>query len=101
MNIRRTILVMCLALGAFAQQGAKKKEHTLRGKVEAVNATGGTLTVNHGNVPGWMAAMAMAYSVDKPAVLKSIKVGDQIRATVYDGDMKLYNVKVAPPEKKK
>ena len=98
---RRTMLVTCLAVTAFAQQGTKKKEFTLRGKVEAVNVTSGTLTVNHGNVQGWMDAMTMAYQVDKPKVLKTIKAGDQIRAMVYDGDMKLHNVQVLPGEKTK
>lgn len=95
------MLVMGLAVTAFAQQGTKKKEYTLRGKVEVVNVSGGNLTVNHGKVPGWMDAMTMAYPVDKPEVLKSIKAGDQIQATVYDGDMKLHHVQVLPGEKTK
>ncbi len=105
MNIRRKIFtatlgLMCFALGAFGQPNAKKKQYTLSGKVEAVDTAGRKLSVNHGNVQGWMDAMTMAYPVDKPEVLKTIKVGNQIRATVYDGDMKLYNVKVVPPGKK-
>ena len=78
---RRTMLVTCLAVTAFAQQGTKKKEFTLRGKVEAVNVTSGTLTVNHGNVQGWMDAMTMAYQVDKPKVLKTIKAGFWLHLT--------------------
>jgi hypothetical protein len=39
--------------------------------------------------------------VDKDSVLKEVKAGDQITATVYEGDFKtLYNVKVVPPAKK-
>ena len=49
-----------------------------------------------------MMAMTMTYKVDKPEVIDQIKAGDHITATVYDGDTQtLYNVKVAPAEKKK
>jgi protein SCO1/2 len=90
-------LLIGLAAGAVAQQGksqAKGKSHTLEGKVEAVQAT--MLTVNHGKVEGYMDAMTMPYKVDKPDLLKSVKVGDQIQATVFDGDYTLYDVKVVP-----
>jgi Cu/Ag efflux protein CusF len=66
--------------------------HEFRGRVTAAGE--GRLTVRHGNIEGWMAAMTMAYEVDKPEVLTRIKAGDEIRATVYDGDPKLYNVEV-------
>jgi Cu/Ag efflux protein CusF len=42
--------------------------------------------------------MTMGYKVDKPEVLKKIKAGDRIMATVYDGDMILHNVEVMPPD---
>ena len=41
-----------------------------------------------------MGAMTMAYSVDIPVSLKGLKVGDQISATVYVGDLTLHDVKV-------
>ena len=86
-----------LAASAVAQQ-AKGKSHTLEGKVEGVQAT--MLTVNHGKVEGYMDAMTMPYKVDKPDLLKSVKVGDQIKATVYDGDYTLYDVQVVPRQAK-
>ena len=86
-----------LAAGASAQQ-AKGKSHTLEGKVEAVQAT--MLTVNHGKVEGYMDAMTMPYKVDKPDLLKNVKVGDQIKATVYDGDYTLYDIHVVPKQAK-
>lgn len=73
-------------------EAPKPRAHTLQGRVTAVGE--GRLTVRHGNVEGWMAAMTMAYDVDKPEIVKQIKPGDEIRATVYDGDYKLYSVEV-------
>jgi Cu/Ag efflux protein CusF len=78
-----------------------KKDHPFKGKVEKVDAKTKMVTVNNENIPGWMMSMTMVYKVDKEAVLKDLKPGDQITATVYDGDFQtLYNIKVAPPAKK-
>ena len=72
------------------------KSRTLaQGWIEA-----GHVTVNGDKVEGWMDAMTMKYKVDDKKVLKSVKAGDQITATVYDGDGALHNVQVvAKPAK--
>jgi Cu/Ag efflux protein CusF len=80
----------------FAQA---KKPMTFHGKVEAVNPD--SLTVNGEKVEGWMDAMTMNYKVDDPAVLKQVKAGDEITATVYAGDMHLHKVQVAGKSDKK
>src|ERR1700684_2298104 len=105
MNIRRRILAGALAVGclltvtSFAQDKAngKGKSHTFHGKVEAVTDKG--LTVNGEKVEGWMDAMTMTYPVDKPDVLKKVKVGDTIMATVYKGETILHDVQVMPAGK--
>lgn len=80
---------------------APKKEYAFKGKVESVNEKGKMVTVNNESIPGWMMSMTMTYKVDKEAVLKALKAGDNITATVYEGDFQtLYNIKVAPPVKK-
>jgi Cu/Ag efflux protein CusF len=75
-------------------QAPDKKSYTFHGKVEAVNAT--TIKVNGEKVEGWMEAMTMDYKVDDSAILKKLKAGDEIMATVYDGDPVLHKVQVMP-----
>ena len=93
MHMWAVILAAACLLGmtATAQQ-AKGKSHTLEGKVEAVQTN--KVIVNHGRIEGYMDAMVMPYKVDKPDILKKIKAGDQISATVYDGDFTLYDIHV-------
>ncbi len=94
-------LCLSLVLPLVYAQETTKKTHAFQGKVEKVDTKAKTLTVNGENIEGWMSAMTMTYGVDKAAVIEQVKAGDQITATVYDGDfMKLYGVKVVPPPKK-
>lgn len=90
------MLALCVAAGHA--QTAEKKAHTFRGKVEKVDASSKTMVVNGENVEGWMAAMTMTYVVDKDDAFKTVKVGDQITAKVYDGDFTLHDVQVVPPK---
>lgn len=93
-------IALVVAVGAQTPP-AGKKEHAFKGKVEKVDPKTKMVTVNNESIPGWMMSMTMSYKVDKEAALKDLKPGDQITATVYDGDFQtLYNVKLAPPPKK-
>ena len=98
-----TALACALALSIVVRAQtapAGKKDHAFKGKVEKVDPKTKMVTVNNENIPGWMMSMTMTYKVDKPseAALDKLKPGDQITATVYDGDFQtLYGVKIAPP----
>ncbi len=85
---------------AIASGQNEKKSYLFKGTVTDVDAATNKLVVANENIPGWMAAMTMNYQVDDPEVLKKLKKGDRIEATVYDGDLKLYMVKVVGQEKK-
>jgi len=97
-----TLCALALTIAVNAQTPPPgKKDHAFKGKVEKVDPKTKMVTVNNENIPGWMMSMTMSYKVDKDGVLTTLKPGDQITATVYDGDFQtLYNVKVAPPAKK-
>jgi Cu/Ag efflux protein CusF len=87
------ILTGGLCLG---QASAARKSYTFHGKVVAVNKETQRLTVNGEKVEGWMAAMTMNYQVDDPSLFNRLKPGDQIDATVFDGDHVLHYVRLAP-----
>lgn len=92
-----SILALCMAFAAAGcgQPAADRKAHTFRGKVGAVHKDSQSLTVNGEKVEGWMDAMTMDYKVDDPSILDKVKAGDQITATVYDGDYSLHKVRIA------
>jgi Cu/Ag efflux protein CusF len=74
---------------------AGKKEFVFKGKVDAVDPAGKTLTVTNENIDGWMAPMTMVYKADNDAVYSKVKSGDQITARVYEGiEDTLYDVEV-------
>jgi Cu/Ag efflux protein CusF len=88
-----TMFVTAMCLG---QAAPANKPHTFHGKVESVDEAGKSITVDGEAVEGWMGAMTMDYKVDDPMVLKKVKPGDRIAATVYDGDYSLHKVQVMP-----
>jgi Cu/Ag efflux protein CusF len=92
------ICALLVSTTAYAQDA--KKDHAFKGVVQKVDAKAKSLTVDGENVPGWMMAMTMTYTPDKEDIFKTVKAGDQITATVKDGDNKtLYDVKIVPPKK--
>lgn len=92
---------MLLAVTVLLHAQGSKKSFTLHGKIEALDADSKSMTVNGERVEGWMGAMTMRYEVDNADVFKTAKVGDNIEATVYDDDYKLYKVHVVKPDQKK
>jgi Cu/Ag efflux protein CusF len=96
-HLRRLVgaagLALLVAAACLGQAAPAKKAFTFHGKVQAVSADG--LTVDGEKVDGWMDAMTMKYKVDDPKVLKTVKPGDKIKATVYEGEFtSLHKVEV-------
>jgi protein SCO1/2 len=91
-----SVAAVFLAAICLGQAPADKKPFTFHGKVISIDEKAGSLNVDGENVPGWMEAMTMDYKVDDPTVLKKVKAGDRIMATVYSGDYSLHKVMVMP-----
>jgi Cu/Ag efflux protein CusF len=96
-----TRTAMLAPFAALLRAQGNKKSYVFRGKVESIDAPSKSMTVDGAKVEGWMDAMTMKYEVDNADVLKTVKKGDTIEATVYEGDVKLYKVHVAKPDPKK
>lgn len=73
-------LAGCKSSSSMAQR--EVKTFHLRGRIVAVDAAGGSVTVAHGAIPGFMEAMTMSYRLAEPAqgVLSELHVGDVITA---------------------
>ena len=94
------MVVAILAATLITAQPKGAKSYVFKGTVTDVDAGSKKLMVANEKIEGWMDAMTMNYQVDNPDILKTLKKGDHIEATVYDGDYRLYKVKVAAPAKK-
>jgi protein SCO1/2 len=87
-----TLLSICCS----SVKAEQTKRYDLKGTVVSTDIGNGELTVDMEAIPGYMDAMKMPYKVTDMAVLKSLKKGDRIRATVVvkKDDEHLENVQV-------
>ena len=87
-----------------AQAEAQERRFALRGTVVSIDRPEQRIVVDHEEIPGFMAAMAMPYPVAEPRLLDAASPGDQITADVVvtDSSAHLENivvVKKAEPSK--
>jgi Cu/Ag efflux protein CusF len=68
----------------------------LTGTVQSVDAANRRVVVAHGDIPGYMSAMTMAYAIGKQEDLAKIAAGDRIRSeiVVNDSGPHLENIEV-------
>jgi Cu/Ag efflux protein CusF len=92
----------CSISGLAQNKDAAAKRYKMTGVVKAVDSKGHALTVQHGDIPGFMGAMTMSYPAGKSEDIQKIAAGDQIQAEVVvsGNDMHLEGIKVTPPAKK-
>ena len=80
-----------------AEQPAQgPQRYHLEGRVVSVEPAKQQVVVDHGDIPGFMAAMQMGYSVKDPNLLKPLTPEDQIKADVVvnGSDVYLENIVV-------
>jgi len=89
MLARRFPLLLVLLIGfTSCSKQPPGKRYELQGRVVAVDPATSTLTIAHQEIPGYMEAMTMPYTVGaKDAwIFKSIAPGDQVHATLVLGE---------------
>jgi len=102
-----TLIDIAKAKGTFADKEtaagtvSAPKRYALDGVVRSVDGAQHSLVVQHGDIPGFMAAMTMSYDVAKSENLAKIVVGDNIHADVVvtSDDMHLENITVTGQSK--
>jgi protein SCO1 len=95
-RVRRADLLVVAAV-ALAFAACRKSEppkpaaglerpYALKGVVVSVDRAGGTVTVKHWAVPGYMDAMTMPFAVTEPKLLEDLRPGDTIEAKLLVGE---------------
>src|SRR5689334_10248837 len=82
------IITSLAALLAGCRHGASPnaQHYELKGTVVSTDARGETVTIAHGEIPGYMEAMTMPFKPKDHWVLEQAKPGSRIQATlVVDG----------------
>lgn len=93
------VVTLGLAIGRLSAQGNSNdtvKHYVLTGTVQSIDVKNHQVVVDGDDVPGYMDAMSMPYSVPDEKALKALAVGDKIRADliVKGDDAHLENIKV-------
>ena len=100
--------VLCVLLAGCGSQApapqTQERRFALRGTVVSIDRPQQRIVVDHEDIPGFMAAMAMPYPVAEPRLLDAAAPGDQITADVVvtDTSAHLENIvvvkKAEPPK---
>jgi protein SCO1 len=93
------VAIVGLATASLAAQGNTsdhEQRYVLTGTVQSIDVKNHQVVVDGDDVPGFMDAMSMPYSVPDEKALKALAVGDKIRAdiVVKGDDAHLENIRV-------
>jgi protein SCO1/2 len=82
MTVWRLVIVGLAIAGAGCQRDPASRTYQLKGQVLAVKTESREILVQHEDIPGFMPAMTMPYTVKDPALIKDRVAGDLITATL-------------------
>lgn len=90
------VLVGCGSAKPPAQPAEGPQRYHMAGRVVSVDTAKQQVVVDAGDIPGFMAAMSMGYSVKNPSLLTPLSPEDQITADVVvnGNDVYLENIVV-------
>jgi protein SCO1/2 len=85
---RLTTAVLCASflLQGCSQKPANEHRYELKGKVVSIDRAKGEVTVEHGDVQGYMPAMTMPFPLRDAEALKVLEAGDQLQASLVVTD---------------
>lgn len=85
-RILSAVLFASLLLHGCSPKPANENRYELKGKVVSVDRAKGEVTVEHGEVKGYMPAMTMPFPLRDAEALKVLEVGDQLQAALVVTD---------------
>jgi len=72
-------ILLALLLAACGPK-LEEKHYQIEAKVVAVDAPRKQLIIEHGDIPGFMSAMTMSYTIARPGEVAALRPGDKITA---------------------
>jgi protein SCO1 len=81
-------LTGCSASNQEQTQGPRR--YAMKGRVVSIDKAQKEVTVDHGDIPGFMGAMTMPYPVKNAALLDALAPGDEITADVVAADSEVW-----------
>jgi len=103
LRLKRVVTGFLLITVVLLNPGpAAVKEFTLFAHVESVDKATKTVTVKHGKIAGYTEKVPATYELDDESLVSKLRPGDDIKATVREGEHRLRNVRIVnrPPAKR-
>ena len=85
MSLTLAVLALTIA-GCNSSTGNKEKVYDIKGKVVSLDAEKKSVRLDHEDIPGFMKAMEMDFSVQDAKVLTGLKAGDQVQGRLKAKD---------------